>query len=334
MPTERNPPRSDHKTVHPPQASPDAPGWICPLPDVGRLAISGKDAGCFLQGQTTCDILALPPGQSTLGAFCNAKGRVIALFRAFKSETAIHLLLPQELVAVVQKRLRVYVLRADVKIEDVSADWLTFGIGGNDLTPALAQRGAALPEHPQGVVEHTGGTIIRMPSASGDRVLLMMGPEKGQAMRAALEQDPHFAPAASSLWRLEDIRAGIPWITAAISEEFIPQMLNLDLLGGISFHKGCYTGQEIVARTHYLGNLKRRMYRLHCQVDKPPMAGDPIYAAGQDEQSVGLVIMAVTAKANDQHMLAVLNTSHAQSGDLRLHEPAGTRLSLLSLPYQ
>lgn len=322
----------DRKAPIPPYADlTDLPGWLCPTAEIGMLALSGKDASSFLQGQATCDILALAPGQSTLGAFCNAKGRVIALFRVFKSEATIYLLLPQELVAAVYKRLRMYVLRADVKIEEISSEWLTFGVGGENLASALARLGMPAPAEPQGITSQPDCFVIRIPSG---RLLFMAGHQKAKSVWAALEEEEDFTPSASSLWRLADIQAGIPLITQATSEEFVPQMLNLDLLGGISFSKGCYTGQEIVARTHYLGNLKRRMYRLQCPNGKPPKAGEPIHVAGQHEQSAGKVLVAAPTPHGSHQVLAVLNITQAENSEFRLHASNGSELSLLSLPYQ
>ena len=307
--------------------------WICPLPDTGVLAIGGKDSGRFLQGQTTCDILGLETGQTTLGALCNPKGRVIAVFRAFKSEDLIYLLLPRELTAAVEKRLRMYVLRADVKIENVSGEWLAFGIGGEKLVSPLDRLGITAPASINGVSCQPNCFAIHIPSNSAGRMLLVAGHEKAKALWVALEEKAHLVYTDPARWRLEDIRAGIPRIGQAMSEEFLPQMLNLDLLDGISFNKGCYTGQEIVARTHYLGSLKRRMYRLEVRSDEAPQAGELIFEAGRDEQSAGVALDSAPTAAACHEILAVLNITQAENGDLRLHGSHGLRLSLLSLPY-
>ena len=308
--------------------------WLCPLPETGLLAINGKDAPSFLQGQTTCDMLGLAPGRTTLGSICNPKGRVVALFRAFKWEDVFYLLLPAELIAAVQKRLRMYVLRADVKLEDVSSEWAVFGVGGAGLDSALRPLGIPVAAHPNDIVCQTDCCSIRIPAAGADRVLLVARNEKAEALRAELQDGTHLTRTEPSRWRLADIQAGIPCVGLAISEEFVPQMLNLDLLGGISFSKGCYTGQEIVARTHYLGNLKRRMFRLQSASDIEPEAGEPIYTSDPEAQSVGMVVASAPAAEGSHQMLAVLNMAHAQRSDLRLHRSSDSRLSLLILPYQ
>ena len=308
--------------------------WLCSLPDMGLLAIGGSDAAKFLQGQTTCDMLQLAPGRTSLGAICNPKGRVVALFRAFRQEGAFYLLLPTEIIEAVRKRLRMYVLRADVKIEDIGGAWTIFGVGAADLTSALEPFGIPVPANPDDIIFQADCRSIRIPSAEADRLLLLIRNEKAEALRTELEAGTRFTHTEPSRWRLTDIQAGIPWVGQAVSEEFIPQMLNLDLLGGISFSKGCYTGQEIVARTHYLGNLKRRMFRLQSAGGVEPKAGAAIHTAEPEAQSIGMVVIAAPAAEGSHQMLAVLNIAQARRGDLRLNESSDSRLSLLELPYQ
>jgi folate-binding protein YgfZ len=308
--------------------------WLCPLPGTGLLAVSGRDAPSFLQGQTTCDMLKLAPERTNLGAMCNPKGRVIALFRAFQRDGLFYLLLPRELVAAVRKRLHMYVLRADVQIEDVSGKWTIFGIGGARLESNLEAIGIPCPANLNDIVCQAECCSIRIPAAAADRVLIMVRHENAEALRAKLEDGTRFASTTPARWRLEDIQVGIPSVGPAISEEFVPQMLNLDLLGGISFSKGCYTGQEIVARTHYLGNLKRRMFRLQSTGAIEPEPGDPIYPARRETQSAGMVVVAAPAEQGTHQMLAVLNVAQAEHGDLWLRRSGDSKLSLLLLPQQ
>lgn len=301
---------------------------------MGLLAIGGSDAAKFLQGQTTCDMLQLAPGRTSLGAICNPKGRVVALFRAFRQDGAFYLLLPTEIIEAVRKRLRMYVLRADVKIEDIGSAWTILGTGGAGLQAALEPFGIPVPANPDDIIFQADCLSIRIPAVEADRLLLLIRNEKAEALRTELEAGARFTRTEPSRWRLADIKAGIPWVGQAISEEFIPQMLNLDLLGGISFSKGCYTGQEIVARTHYLGNLKRRMFRLQSDGGVEPQAGAAIHTAEPEAQSIGMVVIAAPAAEGSHQMLAVLNIAQARRGDLRLSESSDSRLSLLGLPYQ
>jgi folate-binding protein YgfZ len=306
--------------------------WFCCIPDLGVLTLQGTDAAKLLQGQTTCDLLGLPPSASTLGAICTPQGRALAVFRAFKTEAAIHLLLPRDMTAAMQKRLRMYVLRADVVIEDATARWACLGLGGPGAEKRMAELGWPAPVEPGAVAVSARGYVIRGGQAGDERWSLLVEADAAANVVTALRERGCAAVDANQ-WRLADIRFGLPEITAATTDAFVPQMLNLDRLGGIGFSKGCYTGQEIVARAHYLGTLKRRMYRLSGAGDATPQAGNPIFPAESDGQSVGTVIAAAPCGANRVEMLAVLNIQAAKTGELRLHSPGGPILAIASLPY-
>lgn len=308
------------------------PSWFCRLPDLGLLSVGGEDAPKFLQGQTTCDILGLTGHTSILGALCTPQGRVIAVFRAVRTDTAFHWLLPKEAIEAVVKRLRGYVLRSAVTIEDNSSRWVFFGVGGLEFGQTLENRAMPWPKAPGEVVRMSDGFLVNLGSESGARALCVIDAHTAQAFEAKLGEMGCLAVEPSS-WRLADIRAGLPQITGETCEAFVPQMLNLDRLGAISFNKGCYTGQEIVARTHYLGNVKRRMYRLGGVVDQLPKAGDALYPAGVDTESVGTVVDAAPAGAERWELLAVLNIQAAETGELRLGSPEGSPLEVLTLPY-
>ncbi len=309
--------------------------WHIPLPEIGVLSLGGKDAAKLLQGQATCDILGLPPGQTTLGAFCTAKGRALAVFRVLRTEDRIFLLLPAELLEAVRKHLQKYVLRADVKIEDATGRWAVFGLFGEQSAAALRTLGLP-PLSRDNEAEGQGGLLasfyaIRIPDPDGPRLLVLVDAAKAEGVGRFLEGHG-FARADARRWRLEDIRAGLPTVTAATAEEFVPQMLNLDLLGGISFNKGCYTGQEIVARTHYLGSLKRRMFRLAGE-GPLPQPGESLFANGEEGQGAGTVVAAAPAPAGGFELLAVLNINLAETQDGYFKTAGGSAASLSSLPY-
>lgn len=310
--------------------------WHSPLPEMGVLAISGKDAAKLLQGQTTCDILNLPPGQTTLGALCTPKGRAIAVFRVLRAEAKIYLLLPTELLETVQQRLRRYVLRDDVKCEDETWNWTLFGLFGEKCAAVLQVLG--LPMLTQENEAEGQGSFytrfyaIRIPDASTPRYLVLVDAEKTAGMCRFLEGhglhrcEPH-------RWTLEDIRAGLPSVRTATSEEFVPQMLNLDLVGGISFNKGCYTGQEIIARAHYLGSLKRRMVRLMGLGEPVPQPGDSLLTEGQYGQGSGIVVRSAPDEEGGFEVLAVVNVSLLEDPQARFNTASGIALSLEKLPY-
>lgn len=312
------------------------PSWHALLPEIGVLSLSGQDAAKLLQGQSTCDIVGLPPGQTTLGAFCTAKGRAYGLFRALRTEDRVILLMPEELLENTRKRLGMYVLRSDVKIEDISNRWAVFGLYGGQSDSALKALGLP-PLNQDNEAEGQSGLVasfyaIRIPDPDCPRFLVLADAAKAAGISRFLESHG-LDRVEASRWELEDIRSGIPAIKAATVEEFVPQMLNLDLLGGISFNKGCYTGQEIVARTHYLGQLKRRMYRLRGTGYPTPRAGEAVYREGDEGQAVGMVVSCAETDGGSFELLAVLNRAAAEETGDSSKTADGLALALSSLPY-
>ena len=308
---------------------------LATLDDHAVLAIEGADAVGFLQGQTTCDIKALKPGQMTLGAICNPKGRTLAVFRLLRVESGCLLVLPKDRIDAVRRRLIPYVLRAQVRITGAvdDGDWsLLGGLGsiGPGAGAVLGMTGE--PQPGQALLMSTGAWMLTL-ERSGK--YLVAGPSAvTAALRYRLLADGLAHEITNERWQFAEIADGIPTITDATAEEFIPQMLNLDLLGGISFGKGCYTGQEVVARTHYLGAVKRRMHRLRAQSDRRPEAGLRI-AMGPDDTLAGQVLIAAGTPEMPgcYDMLSVLTAEGAQAQELRLGSPSGSRLEPARLPY-
>jgi tRNA-modifying protein YgfZ len=227
----------------------DAPARSGRLPYLGVLRFAGPDSLSFLQGQVTNDTRRLAENRSLLAAFLSPQGRVLALMQLLPHSSGIIAILPRELVSPTMEALRKFVLRAKVKIEDAGELLSVAGVhGSNRLQPEK-----------DGYLEKDG---IGVAAVNGD-------PGRYWVIGAAEKLAEHGVDAAPSdverveqAWRLADIRAGLPQIYLATREAFVAQMLNLDLLDGISFSKGCYTGQEIIARTQHLGRIKRRLYRL------------------------------------------------------------------------
>ena len=210
----------------------------------GLLSVTGDDARDFLHAQLTNDVLHLPPERAALAGWCSAKGRLLASFLVISSASQGFLLqLARDLVPAVAKRLSMFVLRSKVKIADESDGWLQFGLWGD-------APGIEMPQQPLGIAEKGGLIVVNV----GDARFLALARDSG-----ILEGS---AAVAESRWALDEIRAGRPLITAATQDQFVPQMVNLEKLGGIDFQKGCYPGQEIVARAQYRGQVKRRMVRL------------------------------------------------------------------------
>jgi tRNA-modifying protein YgfZ len=308
---------------------------IYDITHLGLLFVSGRDSETFLQGQATCDVSILTEHRSSLGALCNPKGRVITTFTILKtSGSGYLLLLPAELLEPVRQRLQRYVLRSDVRLEDVSDQWCVVGLSGQQPAPLPAEQEIELCDAIQSVARQADWITIRMRSAD-ERFLVLASTARAVTLWEQMADEKQFSEHDSGLWMCHDIADGIPVIAQATSEAFVPQMINLDLLDGISFDKGCYTGQEVVARMHYLGKLKRRMYLGSGTSGQTPNPGDPVFdAKAADEQRVGTIVMAACCAADQYHFLAVLQTASAESGDLRIDSPDGEPMTLRPLPYR
>lgn len=288
------------------------------LPQWSLLRFSGADAQTFLHGQLTCDVLALQAGSSTYGGYCTPKGRLLATFLLWLSADGYTMLLPADLAEPIRKRLTMYVLRSKVKVEDLTPERICIGISGADLAQQLAALGAVMPERPHDIAVCEDVTAIHLPVR---RCLIVLS--RAQAPIAMADGD--------GAWTRLDIANGIPFILPATQEEFVPQMVNLDLIGGLSYTKGCYPGQEIVARTHYLGKLKQRMHR--AGVAAPAAPGDKLYCAELGEQSGGMIVNSARAADGRFDVLAVLQTAYAQAA-WHLGALQGPVLEPASLPYK
>ncbi len=290
---------------------------IYPIAHLSILTVAGNDAAKFLQGQITCNINDITDIKSSLGAMCNPKGRAITTFLLVKNADAFLMVLPQELLASVKKRLQMYVLRSDVTLTDSSDELCLIG---------LADGVAQAEQTPDFSASRQENIAVNLQNRS----LIIAKADNAQKLWSEQVQ-LGFQPDDSAQWRYLDIVSGIPWLTAATSEEFIPQMLNLDKLGGISFNKGCYTGQEIVARTHYLGKAKREMFVAECDALVSPEPNSIIIDDSADtEQGIGKVLCA-QSRRNSCKMLVVLHVSDTNTYNLRLKNYNQDKISLLTV---
>jgi len=298
---------------------------VCDLGPVAALAVSGADAAAFLQGQFTNDVTALSPESSQQSAWCSPKGRVLANFIVRRmADDHFELLLPRLLLESVQRRLALFVLRAKVTLQDASEATLRIGIGGPAAAQCAAQLAGAAPAlHRWTPIE--GGSLTALP---GSRFLARVEPAAAPALWERLGAA---RAAGFPCWRWLTIRAGMPVILPWTQDQFIPQMLNLDALGGISFHKGCYTGQEIVARTQYLGRLKERLALAHA--DAAPQPGARLFAPAYADQPCGTVVNAGAAPGGGTDLLCVAQLRAIADGELRVDAPGGPALTLLPLTY-
>lgn len=303
---------------------------ITDLSSRALIAVRGIDAEKYLQGQLTNDIQAVGEHASQLSAHCSPKGRVLSCFRIFRHEGTLYLAVPETLLEASLQGLRKYVLMSKVTLEP-ETNLVQIGYASAKDSRHLSDVIPTLPEEVNAVTHSDGITVIRVPGPH-PRFELIGSVTAAKALWAKL--DVHAAPVGKGPWTLLDILGGVPELHPQTVDAFIPQMLNLDLLGGIGFKKGCYTGQEIVARTHYLGKLKRRMYRLHCPSGAPPSPATPIYNTEQRaDESVGSVVAAQAAAEGGNAVLAVLQTEATTHGGLRLGGVDGSPCTLQTLPY-
>lgn len=298
--------------------------FFCPLTHEGVLAVRGADAAKFLQGQLTCNLNYLSDTQASLGARCTQKGRMQSSFRILLQGDGVLLAMTSELLEPQLADLKKYAVFSKSKLTDESAAWVRFGLANADQT--LSALGLALPVETDSVARTEALIAIRV---SPGRAELWAPAEQAEQLRSQLAAT--LPQADLNEWLLGQIRAGIGQVMAQTRELFIPQMLNLQAVGGVSFKKGCYTGQEIVARMQYLGKLKRRLYRLSLAAAELPEPGTALFSPSHNS-SVGEVVIAAKADQSIE-LLAVLQAEAADQGDVRLGSLEGPGLQMLDLPY-
>jgi folate-binding protein YgfZ len=287
-----------------------------PLTHWGVIRAQGADAASFLHGQLTNDFANLHAGEARLAGYCSAKGRLLASFVAWKAGDDILLACHASVLAATLKRLRMFVLRAKCTLGDATAEIPLFGMAG---APALAEA-AALPVWGQCSVE--GGQWIRLPDGAGTPRALLAG--------AAVSAD---APAITLAdWRWLEVQSGVAVIEEGTVEEFVPQMLNMELVGGVNFQKGCYPGQEIVARSQYRGTVKRRTFLF--DVDDEALAGQEVFHSADPSQPAGIVANAAPRPGGGtSSALVEVKLAALEDGSLHLGASDGPALMRRELPY-
>jgi folate-binding protein YgfZ len=287
------------------------------------IRVDGAEAEAFLQGQLTQDVGALEGSRVLWAAHCSPKGRMLASFLIWKSADQIWLDAPEDLSEPALRRLRMYVLRARVTLEDARAAQSRLGLCGPGIAAVLQIAGCPAAPAPGTHDLQEGVTRVAL---SDERLLLVAPPAVLSPLEARLA--PLCRPGHAQDWTDAAVREGIAEITLATQDEWVPQMLNWDLIGGISFKKGCYTGQEIVARTHYLGKVKRRLLRFRV-ADRPVIGQDIL----QEGAPVGKVALVGAPSAQGSELLAVVQLEALTRGPLALGHAEGALLEPLSLPY-
>jgi tRNA-modifying protein YgfZ len=282
---------------------------LVPLTHLGLIEVAGEDAQVFLHNQLTSDINHLASAQVQHSAWCSAKGRMQASFLVWPADDAYHLALAADLEAATLKRLQMFTLRSRVRLASLSATRLLLGLAGAQAAEALADAGLPCPAAAMTVVAGANAQVLALDEG---RYLLAVAPQDIAELwhKLSLKGRPAGVPA----WRWLDVQAGFPLVTAATKEEFVPQMADFEKIGGVSFHKGCYPGQEVVARTQYLGKVKRHLYRVRS--DQALVAGTDLHSPDNPDQSCGTVVSGAPSPAGGYEGLAVVQSNFA--GNVRL----------------
>ncbi len=298
-----------------PSASVPAAG-AAPLTHLGVIRITGADAASFIHNQLTQDFLLLPANQARLAAFCSAKGRMQASFVGFKPDAQTVLLVcHRDLLETTLKRLRMFVLRAKAVLDDASADCALYGCLHAGAAPADSA--------PWSLVTVAGATRIQLYPGAGYRRELWIGPAGTR---------PELPEVAADIWLYTEVMSGVATISQALYEALVPQMLNYESVGGVNFKKGCYPGQEVVARSQFRGILKRRAYILRGTA--PMHAGQEIFSGLDPDQACGVVVQAAAEPGGSAWVaIAALQVQAAQESALTLASASGAGVERLALPY-
>ena len=299
---------------------------VTALPHLGVIRAEGPDAASFLHGQLTQDFALLSPTESRLAALCTAKGRMIASFVGIRPQPELILLVcSRDILAATLKRLSMYVLRAKVKLSDATDAFPLYGLAGDALAAsgidAAAAPGQRLSLASAGAVDDI--SVVPLYPADGVPRALWIAPAAaaaplGEAMELAL-------------WQWSDVRSGIATLTAPVLDAFVPQMLNYESVGGVNFKKGCYPGQEVVARSQFRGTLKRRAYVVRSDASVEP--GQEVFAAGDAEQPVGTVVQSAAAPGGGWAALVSVQIAALDAGGLHAGGAPGATLTVDPLPY-
>jgi hypothetical protein len=284
----------------------------------------------FLHNLVSNEVKKLAADAAEWNSFNSPKGRMIASFLMWPEADGHALMLSADILPAFLKKFSMYVLRSKVKLSDASATSALIGVSGPNAATAVQAAGAELP--PADMKQTLSASGLRCIRLGECRYLLVAAVESAPAAYDAL-LNAGAERAGTAAWQLTMIRAGLPVITAPTQEEFVAQMLNYELIGGVNFHKGCYPGQEIVARTQYLGKLKKRTYRVALPAGVEAAAGMDLYAPDFGEQSAGKLVNVAPTPDGGSEALAVLQSSSAEAGDIHFGGPDGPRLSVLDLPY-
>lgn len=301
---------------------------LCDLSQFGTIKVTGEEAQKFLQNLLSNDINTVNNKTAQLSSFNSPKGRMVASLLIWQQGTDYYLQLPRSLTTAMHKKLSMYVLSSKVKVSDASDEVICLGLSGKNAATIILQKLNVSLEQDWSVAQFDNGSVLRL---AENRFQINASIPEATKLWVDLGKDAKAA--GSPCWDWLTVRAGIPVITPATQEQFVLQMTNLDILGGVSFKKGCYPGQEIVARTHYLGKQKRRMYLAHIESATAPVAGNELFSEDMPAQACGMVMNASIAPDGGFDLLGVMQISSHESQHVNLNSAQGEKLHFLPLPY-
>lgn len=300
---------------------------VADLSHFGLIAFSGEEAQTFLHGQITNDLRGLSESAAVFAGYLSPKGRMLANFLVMKRGADVLVMLPEALRESVQKRLSMFILRAKVKARDTGAEWVRMGVNGPEAAALVAEvLGRAAPSGIMAMAQSEAAFAL---SLGPGRFDLFVAPEAAPAVWERLSAGA--MPVGMAAWDWLMVQAGVPVVLPQTQDHFVPQMANMEILGGVSFNKGCYPGQEIVARSQYLGKVKRRLHLAHLDAEARP--GDELFAPEPADQAAGLIANAAPAPGGGWDVLAVVLNPSVEAGDVRLGRRDGARLAFRPLPY-
>jgi len=303
---------------------------IADLSHLALIQVSGEDAEAFLLSQFTNDLREVDDQHSQISAYCTPKGRMLAIFRIVANDSGYLLQMPAAIAESIVPRLRMYVMRSKVVLEPVE-ELVCIGIAGSGAEQVLSKVVGDVPQQTNDTTSYDGTIITRL---AGDRPRFTVIADTDTAQSIWRQLAETLPPVGSNAWSWLEIKAGQPVVLSETMEAFVPQMANLDLIDGINFKKGCYPGQEIVARMQYLGKLKQRMICAHLDGDAKPKPGDNLFAPGFRDQSVGTLVDAQPNPQSGYDLLAVTKLAAIAAGDLHYGATDGPILELTDLPYE
>jgi len=303
--------------------------YFCPLDHFGSVGLTGQDAQKFLQGQITCDVNEVTKSKGQAGAYCTPKGNVIANFDLVTHKDTLLLHMPRSMVATMQQAMAKYIVFSKAKLYDASSDWCRFVVWGDHAAACIKATFGLVPDTRLGAIQNED-CLVWSNNTDNNEFVVYCRPTAKVGVIASLEQGASLAEISG--WDARQINQGLIYVTPDISDSYVPQMLNLQATGAINFKKGCYTGQEVVARMQYLGKLKRHIFIGQVTSLEALEVGQQINASKR--KNVGKITSLAYTGENAYAFTAVINCTEAQENQLHLNEQEGASISLLPLPYE